>query len=103
MKQKQTVVKPTAAAAKQSPVIAGKQSPGLSLYRTADQFSEKLMSYTSTEERKKIQSYFKSGKGQYGDGDIFIGVRMGQVFALAKDFIEMPMDEIEKLLESPIH
>ena len=28
---------------------------------------------------------------------------MGQVFALAKEFIEMPPDEIEKLLESPIH
>ncbi len=28
-----------------------------------------------------------------------MGVRMGQVFALAKEFIEMPPDEIEKLLE----
>lgn len=80
-----------------------KQSRDLSLQITADQFSQKLMSYTSTEERKKIQSYFKSGKGQYGDGDIFTGVRMGQVFALAKEFIEMPLAEIEKLLESPIH
>ncbi len=33
----------------------------------------------------------------------FIGVRMGQVFSLAKEFIEMPLPEIEKLLESPIH
>ena len=32
-----------------------------------------------------------------------MGVRMGQVFALAKEFIEMPPGEIEKLLESPIH
>jgi 3-methyladenine DNA glycosylase AlkD len=31
------------------------------------------------------------------------GVRMGQVFALAKEFIDMPLDEIEKLLESPVH
>jgi hypothetical protein len=38
-----------------------------------------------------------------GEGDEFIGVRMGQVFALAKEFIEMAPDEIEKLLESPIH
>ena len=35
--------------------------------------------------------------------DTFIGVRMGQVFALAKEFIEMPLGEVEKLLESPIH
>ena len=32
-----------------------------------------------------------------------MGVRMGQVFALAKEFIEMPPEEIEKLLESPLH
>jgi 3-methyladenine DNA glycosylase AlkD len=32
-----------------------------------------------------------------------MGVKMGQVFTLAKAFIEMPPDEIEKLLDSPIH
>ena len=28
---------------------------------------------------------------------------MGQVFALAKEYIQMPLDEVEKMLESPIH
>lgn len=37
------------------------------------------------------------------ENDRILGVRMGQVFALAKEFVEMPFDEIEKLLESPIH
>jgi 3-methyladenine DNA glycosylase AlkD len=31
------------------------------------------------------------------------GVSMGQIFALAKEFIDMPLSEIEKLLESPAH
>jgi len=35
--------------------------------------------------------------------DVSIGVRMGQVFALAKEFMNMPLDEVEKLLESSIH
>jgi 3-methyladenine DNA glycosylase AlkD len=35
--------------------------------------------------------------------DVLIGVRMGEVFALAKEHMDMPLDEIEKLLESPIH
>ncbi len=69
----------------------------------AKEFVKKLESYRSPEELKKIQRYFKSGTGQYGEGDEFMGVRMGQVFALAKEFIEMPPGEIEKLLESPIH
>jgi HEAT repeat protein len=63
---------------------------------TADDFVARLMEHRSEEELRKVQRYFKSG-------DDFIGVRMGQVFALAKEFVELAPDEIEKLLESPIH
>jgi 3-methyladenine DNA glycosylase AlkD len=70
---------------------------------TADQFIKRLKAHGSAEEVKKTQRYFKSAEGEYAAGDKFIGVRMGQVFSLAKEFIEMPLDEIEKLLESPIH
>jgi len=69
----------------------------------AAQFIERLKAHRSPDELRKIQRYFKSGEGEYGEGDKFIGVRMGQVFALAKEFIEMPLKEIEKLLDSPIH
>ncbi|MBA3356560.1 MAG: DNA alkylation repair protein [Pyrinomonadaceae bacterium] len=70
---------------------------------SAERFVKRLRAHRSPDELKKIQRYFKSGEGQYGEGDKFIGVRMGQVFALAKEFVEMPLNEIEKLLESQIH
>lgn len=70
---------------------------------TAARFVERLETHQSDEELRKIQRYFKSGEGDYGEGDVFMGVRMGQVFALAKAFIDMPPDEIEILLDSPIH
>ncbi len=70
---------------------------------TAEQFIEKLETLRSDEASANYQRYFKTGKGEYGEGDIFMGVRMGQIFALAKEFIETPLVEIEKLLESPIH
>ena len=35
--------------------------------------------------------------------DEILGVRMGQVFALAKEFMDMPLDEVETMLDSPIH
>ena len=38
-----------------------------------------------------------------GNEDVILGVRMGQVFALAKEFVNMSLDEVEKMLESPIH
>ncbi len=70
---------------------------------TAAQFVKKLKTYASPAEVEKTLRYFKAGKGEYGEGDKFIGVRMGQLFALAKEFVAMEPDEIEKLLESPIH
>ncbi len=70
---------------------------------TAERFAEILTSYSDEAEREKITRYFKSGKGQYGEGDLFIGVKMGQVFNLAKEFIGMDIGEIEKLLDNPIH
>lgn len=77
--------------------------PVLSKELTAKKFIERLKTYQSDEELKKIQRYFKSEKGDYGYGDKFMGVKMGTLFAIAKEFGEMPIKEIEKLLESPIH
>jgi 3-methyladenine DNA glycosylase AlkD len=70
---------------------------------TAEHFVERLLEHQSDEELKKIQRYFKTGTGDYGEGDRFIGVRMGTVFSLAKEFIEMSPGELETLLESDIH
>jgi 3-methyladenine DNA glycosylase AlkD len=71
--------------------------------RTADNFIDQLRAASSEEELAKIQRYFKTGAGDYGEGDQFIGVRMGDVFALAKEAIDMPLDQVEALLESEIH
>ena len=70
---------------------------------TAKQFIERLKVHQSAAELKKIQRYFKSGKGDYGEGDQFMGVKMGVLFSLAKEYAGMPVTEIEKLLSSPIH
>lgn len=70
---------------------------------TAAQFLRALKLSSSPEEVEKTKRYFKSGKGEYGEGDKFVGVRMGRLFELAKEFIEMPLNELEKLMDSPIH
>jgi len=64
----------------------------------AKQFIERLKAHSSPQEREKLMRYFKNT-----DGDQFIGVRMGQLFGLCKEFIDMTPDEIEKLLDSKIH
>jgi 3-methyladenine DNA glycosylase AlkD len=63
---------------------------------TAAEFLKRLKAKASVAERKKYERYFPDSKE-------FIGVRMGEVFALAKEFIDMPVNEIEQLMESEIH
>lgn len=63
----------------------------------AEQFIKRLKAYRSPEAAKS-HSHLAAD-----EDDKIMGVRMGQVFALAKEFMDMPPNEIEKLLESPIH
>jgi hypothetical protein len=67
---------------------------------TAKEFVRRLKLLQSDDELKKYERYFPLEKRA---GDKFIGVRMGHLFELAKEFIDMPVAEIEKLMESPIH
>ncbi len=54
--------------------------------------------------RAKIsQRFFKTGKGQYGEGDIFCGITVPDCRAIAKRFAVLPFNDIAKLLQSKIH
>lgn len=70
---------------------------------TARRFVERLEVLRSPAELAKYQRYFKTGPGEYAEGDHFMGVRMGQVFELAKEFADMELDEIERLLDERAH
>jgi len=64
---------------------------------TADEFLKRL-------EALRSSAVAKSHSHLAADADDgILGVRMGQVFALAKEFMNMELDEVEKMLESPIH
>lgn len=69
----------------------------------AKQFAEALEALRSDAELTKYERAFKFDKNLQHEDDVFIGVRMGEIFKLAKESIDMPLDEVEALLESPIH
>ena len=52
---------------------------------------------------KHSQRFFKTGKGQYGEGDIFLGIRVPVLRKIAKKFRRISFAEVSKLLESKFH
>jgi 3-methyladenine DNA glycosylase AlkD len=65
---------------------------------TAAQFVERLEPLRSAEQAETYKRLFP-----FNDDDIFMGVGMGKVFALARESLAMPLAEIEKLLNDQIH
>jgi 3-methyladenine DNA glycosylase AlkD len=62
-----------------------------------------LQKLKNKEKAKLLQGYFKTGKGEYAQGDVFIGLTVPQMRVIAKKYRDLPLGEIEKLLHNKIH
>jgi 3-methyladenine DNA glycosylase AlkD len=57
----------------------------------------------SDEDAAILERFFKTGVGEYGEGDVFIGVRVPDVRAVCKQFKDLPLTQVQKLLDSKVH
>lgn len=69
----------------------------------AEDVSRELQSLADPAKAAILQRFFKTGPGQYGDGDIFLGVIVPKSRQVAKKFSQLPLEEIRTLLYSPVH
>ena len=56
---------------------------------TAQKIQKYLRRFASKEKAKLLQGFFKTGPGQYGEGDLFIGVRVPVLRKMAREFREL--------------
>jgi 3-methyladenine DNA glycosylase AlkD len=62
------------------------------------------MSQLSDPDRAKTLSwFFKTGKGQYGEGDIFLGIPVPKQRKVAKKYVNLSLDDLQELLNTKIH
>lgn len=64
---------------------------------------KELKQKASLEKAKILQRFFKTGPGEYGEGDIFLGIKVPEQRKIAKKYRELLTKEVKKLLQSRIH
>jgi 3-methyladenine DNA glycosylase AlkD len=67
------------------------------------QLRKELKKTSNSKQAKNLQRFFKTGKGEYGEGDIFLGVKVPIQRKIAAKFQNLSLKDIKKLLESKIH
>ncbi len=69
----------------------------------ANLIKKELEKRTNQEKAQILSRFFKTGKGQYGEGDIFLGVTVPEIRKVARQFKEVDFSKIQELLDDKIH
>ncbi|MBU1132964.1 DNA alkylation repair protein, partial [Patescibacteria group bacterium] len=67
------------------------------------EIKNKLEKLAKPDQTEILQRFFKTGKGQYGEGDIFLGIKVPILRRVSTRFKDLELKDIERLLQSKIH
>jgi len=68
-----------------------------------DQIKKDLLQLSDPERAKNLSWFFKTGKGQYGEGDVFLGITVPEQRKVAKKYTDLSLNDLQELLNSEIH
>jgi 3-methyladenine DNA glycosylase AlkD len=70
---------------------------------TTASITKRLKKMGDKEQAAISQRFFKTGPGEYGEGDIFLGIKVPVLRKLAKEYFELPLKEVKPILGSKYH
>ena len=70
---------------------------------TAKEARELLAGEAAPEKARDMSRFFKTGPGEYAEGDVFWGIGAPRMRAVAAAAVALPLPEVERLLEDPVH
>ena len=70
---------------------------------TLENLKKDLNKLANTQKAKDYERYFKTGKGEYAEGDIFLGISIPDQRKIVSKYYSLSLSNIEKLLASKIH
>ncbi|OGG03543.1 DNA alkylation repair protein [Candidatus Gottesmanbacteria bacterium RBG_16_37_8] len=68
-----------------------------------DKLVRDLNKLKNPQKAKLLARFFKTGKGEYGEGDIFFGLTVPQQRSIAKRYSDLTVPDLQELIDSPIH
>jgi 3-methyladenine DNA glycosylase AlkD len=71
--------------------------------KNTQEILKRLQSRGDPNRAQNLQRFFKTGPGEYGEGDVFWGLRVPEIRRLSKEFQDLPFSATLQLLRSPIH
>ena len=69
----------------------------------AQKISRQLKVLGNKDQAAVSRRFFKTGPGEYGEGDRFLGIKVPALRKLVKEFAELSLPEVTQLLKSEIH